>query len=421
MSATPWHPTVVELPALGVAPGAHQGEPRANGADDVKAWYVDYGRRRTPSVRRIAPSVVLIVLSCVLATGAARAQAAGGGPTSEVSRTFAAGVEHGRSGRWREALAEFTRAYELSGNALILLNIATARVETGQLVLGAATYRQFLRDANSPRAISQRAAAEAAMQSVERRIATFVVRFSNAAAGDVYELDGAIVPDLSSALPIDPGRHALAVRRDGLEIAREDFEASPGALSVVTISARGSVPQIAQADAHPPVAQDPSPVRFNGGLGSGAAIGLGPSVSAAVMTSAGFRWRAFSAAVELRVDLPSWGTFAGGASVGVWGVSAALVPCLRWTALGACALATLGSIVGGSGNVSQPQSSATVASSLGARALVEFPTNTPLRARIFLDVAASLLRASLRIDGVELWSASPVYAILGAAIALELR
>jgi hypothetical protein len=169
---------------------------------------------------------LLILLLC--ASGSTALAQAGADPRDVMvaRQEFRAGIAAARDGRWAEARDRFARSYELNPRRSALFNLAGAQARTGELVAAAESYRRYLELRDEERA----AEAEARLDELTARIPLVTVRAS-LAEGDALTLDGAPLRRvlLTSPIPVDPGAHRLAVRRDEAEVAAEDFEAPEGA------------------------------------------------------------------------------------------------------------------------------------------------------------------------------------------------
>ncbi len=132
-----------------------------------------------------------------------------------------AGVDAAERGRWGEALAAFRRAYALAPEATTLLNLASAEVQTGDLVNAAEDYRRVLRASEVELGQEQRAAVERALERVERRLAHLRIVVRALLPDDRVELDGATLPNssLGAELRVNPGLHVARVVRGDIEVA----------------------------------------------------------------------------------------------------------------------------------------------------------------------------------------------------------
>lgn len=169
--------------------------------------------------------LVVLTLVTVLDPMVASAQEASSSQRALARDLFGQGVTHARAENWGEAREAFQQAYDLVPQPTILLNLASAQVQSGRLVEGAETYRQFLREVTSGRLAVHREAAQQALTTVEGRIPRLELRIQGLNSDDVVKLDGEplIAAAVQNELPISPGDHNIVVLRDGEEWANQDF------------------------------------------------------------------------------------------------------------------------------------------------------------------------------------------------------
>jgi tetratricopeptide (TPR) repeat protein len=132
-----------------------------------------------------------------------------------------AGVEAAERGSWSEALAAFRRSYALAPEPAMLLNIASAEAQTGDLLSAAEDYRKVLRAQEPELAAEQRAAVERALERVERRLAHLRIVVRALRRGDRVELDGSPLAEsaIDMELSVNPGLHVARVVRGETEVA----------------------------------------------------------------------------------------------------------------------------------------------------------------------------------------------------------
>lgn len=213
--------------------------------------------------------------------------------SSEVAaarRLFRQGLGAARAGEWQSALELFERSYAIVPRDSTLLNLAGAQAQTGQLVAATESYRRFLAEAEG-RARRYRPQAEAALAELEPRLAHLVIRVDGLRDGDVVQLGDR---ELAAAvlgvdLPVDPGRHTLAVRRGEETVAERALALAEGEAREVTLDAAVSL-EVAAAPADPAAeapdaAFEPDPPS-DGGDDGAVIIGVSVGVAAAVAIAA---------------------------------------------------------------------------------------------------------------------------------------
>jgi hypothetical protein len=248
-------------------------------------------------VRRARPGQLAFVAVLL----AARAAAA---DPSEAARAqaraqYQAGLEAARGGRWDEARAAFQSAYDLRPDPLTLMNLAGAQARTGHLVAAANNYRAFLSEATAEPALKYVEAAERALAHVRARVPRLRLGVEGLAPGDEMALDGRPLEAAALGAPIavDPGRHELAVRRGGAEVARAAVtvaEAETRDLTVRVVAPAERVRAPAAAAAAPAESRSAPPAVPRSALrspwlwaGVGAAVAAGVAAAFALSRSPG--------------------------------------------------------------------------------------------------------------------------------------
>jgi tetratricopeptide (TPR) repeat protein len=92
----------------------------------------------------VSARVALAVAAAIVATTPASAAAQSGSEAARVA--FQEGKRAYNLGRWEEALAGFEKAYKLSGDTVLLFNVAQAHRLAGHLEEALVSYRAFLRE-----------------------------------------------------------------------------------------------------------------------------------------------------------------------------------------------------------------------------------------------------------------------------------
>jgi len=150
--------------------------------------------------------------------------------------------------------------------------------------------------------------------------------------------------------------------------------------------------------------------RWFAGIGTLLADGMVPAASAGVAAFARLAWGFGSVAVEARYLAPATAESTedpGTVEARLYLVS--LEPCLRFSSVAMCGLASVGSLRARGGGIARPLEQSAVYSGFGARAAVEVRIFEPLFVRGHLDLMGNATRTTLAIDGVSVWRA-PVFA-----------
>lgn len=240
---------------------------------------------KNQTVRELAKLIfslgLLLNLSPALAQGSPTSSEAMGAEGAEL---FELGVEAMRRADWETAHEAFARSYQLSPRGSTLLNLATAQAEVGLLVESVESYRRFVREATSGRAVRFRRRAQRALDTLEARIAHLTLDLRGLEPSDVVELDGRPLDAdaIATSIPVNPGSRVVAVSRDGSVLDRVTRNLAEGEQAQVVMVLPAPI-----LTEPPPVAADDdlvaSPWLWGGVAGAvvavGLAIGLGVGLS----------------------------------------------------------------------------------------------------------------------------------------------
>lgn len=174
-------------------------------------------------VRRRALALAMLV---AITAGASPAWGAAIAAEDQAAQqAFRDGVEAARQGRWADARARFEQAYELSPRPVVLINLAGAQARTGMLRAAVGNYRRILEEETAPETASFRRAAADVLPALEARIPSVQARVSGLVPTDTIAIDDEPVTaeSLGAGVPLDPGNHALVIKRGAAERARVLF------------------------------------------------------------------------------------------------------------------------------------------------------------------------------------------------------
>ena len=198
---------------------------------------------------RVAVAATLSFVVVLAGVSAERAVAAEDDPAQ---RLFNQGVAAARENRWNEAREAFARAYGLSQRPVVLINLAAAEVRTGRLKEAASDYRRILQGDSMPETAAFRKAAADVLPVLEARIPRIRLHATGLGATDVVEIDGETISSdrLEEPRLVDPGAHAVVVKRSGAERSRVSFSVAEGESHDISVSAPLD-PQMLSAPATP--------------------------------------------------------------------------------------------------------------------------------------------------------------------------
>src|SRR5262249_4633550 len=141
---------------------------------------------------------------------------------------FSEGVKLADRGNWSEAADRFRRALALRDSPVIAYNLASALKELDQLVAASELLQRIA--GNSEVDAALRKSANATLAEITPRIARITVHTEGMSQGDEIAIDEQplLEAQLEVAIPIDPGTHAVAARRDKTVIESRRVELAPG-------------------------------------------------------------------------------------------------------------------------------------------------------------------------------------------------
>jgi hypothetical protein len=192
------------------------------------------------------------VVAVAVAAGARPAVAAA--PASnkaEARRHFQVGVSEAQAGAYREAVIEFTRAYELSPNFAVLYNLGMAQAALGDAAAAMTTFDRYLAEGGKAVPADRRAKVTGELKGLAPRTGSIVARVSPEAAK--LTLDGAAVERAAAGqgVRVNVGVHKLAASADGYLPGEQAVTVASGDTATVTL-ALAAVPAPRQEPAAPP-------------------------------------------------------------------------------------------------------------------------------------------------------------------------
>jgi hypothetical protein len=148
------------------------------------------------------------------------------------------------SGDYPAAVAAWQRAYQRTSDAKFLLQLAEAEIAQGKLRAASDELRRFLAALPADSAPEARAEAQRQLDDVQRRIAHLRLELRGAHGDERVELDGNVEPAaaLGYDVALDPGDHALSVRRAERALAAQTFHVGDGELLRISVDLAAATP-----------------------------------------------------------------------------------------------------------------------------------------------------------------------------------
>jgi tetratricopeptide (TPR) repeat protein len=222
-------------------------------------------------------------VALVLLLGVASAQAA---PKDDAAKVFARGKKLFAEKDYLGALEAFGQAYRLKPHYLMQCNIARCHERLADFIKAARHYKQCLEEGAS----KDRSAAKvrAALQKSDARITWLEVR--SPGKGGTVHLNGVSVGPAPQRVPLNPGEHALEVRRPNATAASTRITTTGGETRTVELVPQdlaSAPPPPATSVALPPPPPPPPRPRRRGvhqaWFWTTAAIAVGSAVAAGVI------------------------------------------------------------------------------------------------------------------------------------------
>jgi hypothetical protein len=183
----------------------------------------------------VAATLLLACLATVAGPASARRQDPAGSaaapatpvaeaPLAEAERRFDQGVAYVAEGRFEAAMAEFLRAYEISGEWTVLYNLGQVSVSLGRNADAHDYFSRYLAAGGDEVEQTRREDVEGALRALEPRVAHLAIDAE--IAGAVVFVDGTErgATPLAGPVVVEPGSHVVEVRDERLAGGRERRE-----------------------------------------------------------------------------------------------------------------------------------------------------------------------------------------------------
>jgi hypothetical protein len=248
-----------------------------------------------------------------------------------------------------------------------------------------------------------------------RLIAT-VTRQGSEIIGALQFYDDAGTPGWSKAFRVRSNDCGTLIAAMGAEI---EYEFSPSLTGPPAAPPSSPPPPPPPGSSPPPPPPAPEPFRpvelSAGGLLS---AGFAPAITLGPTLGAGYRWRIFSLAAELRFIAPASGSVAAlpGARVSTVSIGGAVVPCARIAPVFGCVVLSVADVFGSSTGVDVRRNASGVYMGAGLRAGVDAPISPRFALRFSVEGLLTIRSSLLILDGSEVWETSRVSGSVGAAL-----
>ena len=238
---------------------------------------------------------------------------------AQADRYFKSGVQLFKEGKYSEALAEFTRAYEIAPHPLVLYNIAACHREMSHYGDAVHYYERFLAEGKGQVPAARLTAAQAELDAILARIARVTVTVSPDDA--TLTVDGSAIAALQKMpLTLPPGEHKLAATARGHKPVERVIRVASGDELSVELNLEALPPDPVKTDkpveviVEKPVDVAPKAKMFSVGAGFGTnltrvgesgvpALGLAVAIGDRIEVAAEATLVAYAVIPQLRVKL----------------------------------------------------------------------------------------------------------------------
>jgi hypothetical protein len=200
-----------------------------------------------------------LMLSPALVTAQSDAQRASARAAAQ------AGLDAFDAQKWSEALELFSRAEGSVHAPVHLYYIGYSRMKLGKLVDAREAFLKLVHEsipANAPKAFREaQTDAKKELAALEPRIPTLKILVTPEAKGTVLKIDDQEGAVAGVPTPIDPGKHVLQARAEGMESEPITMAVNEGARAEVTLTMKASAKAaavVAPASAAPSASASPS-------------------------------------------------------------------------------------------------------------------------------------------------------------------
>jgi len=173
-------------------------------------------------------------------------------PLAEAGRRFDQGVAYYNEGRYGAALAEFLRAYEISGEWTVLYNLGQVSAALGRAADAYVYFQRYLADGGDEVGELRRAEVRDSMAALEPRIARIAVEVDVAGAEVLVDGRRCGTSPLAEPVIVEPGSHVVEVRGELIAGGRERRE-------IILASGLTETVRVVSATPAPPPPPPPPP------------------------------------------------------------------------------------------------------------------------------------------------------------------
>lgn len=147
----------------------------------------------------------------------------------QADRHFKSGVALFKEGKFKEALAEFERAYEIAPHPLVLYNIAGCHRELSSYGEAIRFYERFLAEGKGKVPAARLTAAQTELDGILARIALVTIVIQGPPYAALF-LDGAPLGTMPVPMPLvlAPGEHKFVARAEGYKDAERTLRVASG-------------------------------------------------------------------------------------------------------------------------------------------------------------------------------------------------
>lgn len=253
------------------------------------------------------------------------------------------------------------------------------------------------------------------------RLAVTVNRQGRQLIGTLQFFDEQGAPGWARTYPVSADDCGTLISAMGSEISYQ-FQPIQPATGPAPLPVAPAVPSAVEpAPRQLPAAVDlPGPELFRAvelSAGGSVSAGFAPAIAFGATLGAGYRFRVFSLAGELRFTAPASDavTSLPGARISVLAFGGSVLPCVRLAPVFGCAVLSIAEVFGSATGVDASRNDAGPYVGAGLRGGVDAAISSRFALRFSVEALGSIRGARLVLDGSEVWRTAPVSGSIMAA------
>ncbi|HMI93908.1 MAG TPA: PEGA domain-containing protein, partial [Polyangiales bacterium] len=214
----------------------------------------------SPARRTAGLMIACIGVACALSPTAVVAQGRAARDREQASRHFDSGLELIVKGAYSDAVVQFERAYELSGDAAVLHNLGMAYAAAARPVEAASALARYLEQSGDALSGPEQKRVEAELERQRARFGHVAIQIDP--AGALIKVDGRLagIAPLAAPLPLPVGEHRIEATYHGHQSASVAVTVASERQTMLLVALRPVLPASATPAARPVALLPPLPI-----------------------------------------------------------------------------------------------------------------------------------------------------------------